>query len=133
MKRQRLFELGFLGLLVVACPGCATLNGRWSGGDVTPAMARDQFDLFRPQANKASFVSAEIRLQQDGTFTAEIKYGNDLVRATGTWKLDGEKLSLTDQAGRAQIFLTKRIDENTLQIITALKGTDVVLTVKKQV
>jgi hypothetical protein len=133
MKRQRLFELGILGLLVVTFPGCATLTGRWSGDDLAPAIARDQFDLCRPQANKASFVSAELRLQQDGTFTADIKYGSDLVRATGTWKLDGEKLSLTDATGRAQIFLVKRVDDNTLRIITGIKGTDVVLTMKKQV
>jgi len=133
MKTHKLFELGCLGLLVVACQGCATLVGRWSGDDVTPAMARDQFDLLRPPGNTANFVSADIRLQQDGTFTADVKYGNDLVRATGSWKLDGEKLSLTDQAGRAEVFLAKRIDETTLQIVTGIKGSDVVLKLKKQV
>jgi hypothetical protein len=129
----RLSGMGLLVLLGLVCPGCATLVGRWSGGDLNPAMARDQFDLLRPQGNTGNFVSAELRLQQDGTFSGDMKYGNDAVRASGTWKLDGEKLTLTDQAGRAKVYVTKRIDDNTLQIITGIKGSDVVLTLKKQV
>ena len=133
MKLRGAYGVGVLALLVLVCPGCATLVGRWSGGDLNPAMARDQFDLLRPQGNTAAFVSAEIRLQQDGTFLADLRYGTDLIHATGTWKLEGDKLTLTDQAGRAKVYIAKRIDDNNLQLITGIKGSDVVLKLKKQV
>jgi hypothetical protein len=133
MKLHSTWGVGLLGLLVLVCPGCATLVGRWSGDDLAPAMARDQFDLLRPQGNTAAFVSAEIRLQQDATFLADLRYGTDLIHVSGTWKLNGERLTLTDQAGRAKVYVAKRIDDNNLQLITGIKGSDVVLKLKKQV
>lgn len=133
MNSNRTSVLVLSGILALAAPGCATLNGHWSGSELTPAMARDQYDLFRPANAKTNFVSADLRLQQDGTFLADLKYGTELVQTAGTWKLDGAKLTLTDRTGRAQVFLTKRIDDNTLQLITGIKGSDVVLVIKKQV
>jgi len=133
MKAHCRIGIVLLIMVAFASGGCATLNGRWAGGELDPAMARDQFDFFRPAGNKDNFVSADIRLQDDGTFMADIKYGASLIQNAGSWKLDGDKLSMTDQSGRAQIFVVKRIDDNTLNIITGIKGSDVVLVVKKQV
>jgi hypothetical protein len=123
----------YLLMVLVGTSGCATIAGRWSGGDLMPAMARDQFDLFRPSDNTDNFVSAELRLQSDGTYMADIIYGEKLVRSAGTWKLDGRKLTMTDNSGRSQVFVARKTDKTTLTITTGIKGTEVILTVKKQV
>jgi len=95
-------------------------------------MARDQYDLFRPADSKDNFVSADFRLQQDGTFIADLNYGGNLTQSTGTWKLEGAKLTLTDRTGKALVFLVRQPDSNTLEIVRGIKGSDVTLTLKKQ-
>jgi hypothetical protein len=130
---MRRFGVCCLLALLLSTTGCVTIAGRWSGGELVPAMARDQFDLFRPEGNTASFVSAELRLQEDGTYTADLKYGEELIRSTGTWTFEGQKLSMTDNEGRSLVFVARKVDDMTLEIITGIKGTDVVLTVKKQI
>jgi hypothetical protein len=130
---MRRFGTFCLLTVLLGTSGCATIAGRWSGSDLMPAMARDQFDLFRPNGNTANFVSAELRLQNDGTYTADIIYGEELVRSAGTWKLEGRKLTMTDNSGRAQVFVARKTDKTTMTITTGIKGTEVVLMVKKQI
>lgn len=111
--------------------GCA-INGRWVGGDLNPEMARDQFDLMRPDGNMDEFVQADIRFQNDGTYMADLRYGDVLKRSTGTWKHQGDKLTLVEEDGDPQVFLVKQPDGATLNLIVGVKGTDVTLTLKKQ-
>ena len=64
---QRVFG-GFLCLgAVVSSVGCVSYAGRWSGNELKPEMARDQFKLLRPAHQAGKLVSVDLRLQQDGS------------------------------------------------------------------
>jgi hypothetical protein len=95
-------------------------------------MARDQFDLLRPAGNTDKFVHADARLHSDGTFTAELNYGGNLIPQSGKWELKGERLTLTDLRGNSQVFLARSPDAKTLLVTVGIKGSDVTLTLKKQ-
>lgn len=127
MRIHKAGRLALLILMMLAPSGCPTMTGRWFVSDLSPAMARDQFDLFRPACERGNLVSADIRLQKDGTFLADMKNGSELVQVAGTWALDGQELTLTDQKGRAQVFFAKSTNDQTLHLITGMKGTDMVL------
>jgi hypothetical protein len=126
--------LGLLTLVVLGgSSGCATLAGRWSGDNLKPEMARDQFALLRPAGEPGRFVSAELRLQPDGTYTAEVNYSGKIERHMGTWKYDNKDfINFTDKEGNTYGYGLRKVDEQTIQLIKGLKGTDVTLTLKKE-
>ena len=125
---------GVLGLVVlVGSSGCVNLTGRWTGDSLKPEMARDQFKLLRPAEQPGKFVSADLRLQQDGTYTAELNYDGKVERYMGTWKYDDKGfLNLNDTHGNSYGYAVRKVDDQTLELIKAIKGSDVTLKLKKQ-
>lgn len=125
---------GLLALTVLAgSSGCASLAGRWTGDSLKPEMARDQFKLLRPAEQPGKFVSADLRLQQDGTYTAEVNYDGKIERFMGTWKYDDKGfLNFVDKQGNSYGYAVRKVDDETIQLIKGVKGTDVTLTLKKQ-
>ena len=119
--------------IVILTAGC-DLVGRWTGSSVNPEMARDQYKLLRAEDKPGKFVSADFRFQQDGSYTAEIVYDGKLESHQGTYKYDANKSMLTvlDKEGNSYAFIAKKVDDQTLQLVTGIKGTDVTLTLKKQ-
>ncbi len=117
-------------LLTVGCD----IVGRWSGSSLSPEMARDQFKLLRPESKPGKFVSADFRFQQDGSYTADIVYDGKLEARQGTYKYDAGKgmLTMMDKQGNSYAFAAKKVDDQTLQVVKGIKGTDVTLTLKKQ-
>ena len=123
--------LGSLVATALATAGCG-IQGRWVGDKLKPEMARDQFNLMRPEGNFDNFVQADIRFQDDGTYMADLRYGSVLKRSTGKWELNEDKLTLVEENGTPQVFLVKQPDAATLNLIVGIKGSDVTLTLKKQ-
>ena len=125
---------GFLCLgAVVGLSGCASLAGRWSGNELRPEMARDQFKLLRPAERPGKLVSADIRLQQDGSYTAELNYDGMVEQSLGTWKTDDKGyLTFVDKQGSSYGYAIRRVDDQTIQMVKGIKGTDATLTLKKQ-
>lgn len=126
-----------VGVLCVAAllpaSGCATLAGRWSGDDLKPEMARDQFKLLRPSEQSGRLVSVELRLQQDGSYTAELNYDGRIEQSLGTWKVDDNRyLTFVDKDGRSYGYSIRRPNDNTLEMLKGIKGTDATLTLNKQ-
>jgi len=121
-----------IGVLVLTA-GC-DIVGRWAGSSLSPEMARDQFKLLRPESQPGKFVSADFRFQQDGTFTADINYDGKLESKQGTYKYDANKhtVTLIDKSGNSYVYAVKKVDDQTLQLIKGIKGSDVTLTLKKQ-
>jgi hypothetical protein len=121
-----------IGIVVVA--GGCDLTGRWTGSSLSPEMARDQFKLLRAADKPGKFVSADFRFQQDGSYTADVVYDGKLESHQGTYKYDANKSMLTilDKEGNSYAFIAKKVDDQTLQLVTGIKGTDVTLTLKKQ-
>jgi hypothetical protein len=130
---QRVFG-GFLclGAAVSLC-GCASLAGRWSGSELRPEMARDQFKLLRPAEQSGKLVSADLRLQQDGSYTAEFNYDGQVEQSLGTWKCDDKGyLTFVDKQGSSYGYAVRRPDDQTIQMVKGIKGTDATLTLKKR-
>ena len=121
-----------LGAVVSLC-GCASLAGRWSGNELRPEMARDQFKLLRPAEQPGKLVSVDLRLQQDGSYTAELNYDGQVEQSLGTWKCDAKGyLSFVDKQGRGYGYAIRRVDDQTIQMVKGIKGTDATLTLTKR-
>ncbi len=121
-----------IGVLALTA-GC-DIVGRWSGSNLNPEMARDQFKLLRPESVPGKFVSADFRFQKDGSYTADVVYDGKLTSYQGTYKYDANKsmLTLMDKQGNSYAYAAKKVDDQTLQLIKGIKGSDVALTLKKQ-
>jgi hypothetical protein len=118
---------------VVGLSGCATLAGRWMGDELQPEMARDQFKLLRPIDQSGRLVSADLRLQQDGSYTAELNYDGKVEQSLGTWEFDDKGyLTFVDKLGRSYGYTVRRPNDQTLEMLKGIKGTDATLTLKKQ-
>lgn len=130
---QRVFGSAFCLGLVTSLLGCADLSGRWMGDELQPEMARDQFKLLQPTAEAGRLVSADIRLQKDGSYTAEMNYDGNVVQSLGNWEY-AEKgyLSFVDKEGRSYGYGVRRPNDETMQMVKSIKGTDAILTLKKQ-
>ena len=131
-KFGRMARWTLIGALVPLV-GCG-LQGRYMGGDLRPEMARDQFELLRPDDMPGRFVEADLRFQQDGTFTAVVNYDGKLETHQGTFKYDQQvgKLTFTDNKGDSYVYGAKKPDDNTLLLLKGIKGSDVTLTLKRQ-
>jgi hypothetical protein len=121
-----------LGAMVGLC-GCASLAGHWTGSDLQPEMARDAFKLLRPADQSGKLVSADIRLQPDSSYTAELNYDGKVVQSLGTWKCNYQGyLTFVDTLGNSYGYAIRRPDDQTIQMVKGIKGTDATLTLKKQ-
>ena len=119
--------------VVASLFGCVNLAGRWMGDELQPEMARDQFKLLRPTDQSGKLVSVDLRLQQDGTYTAELNYDGKIVESLGNWKYaDKGYLSFVDKQGRSYGYGVRRPNDETIQMVKSIKGTDAILTLKKQ-
>jgi len=125
-------KCSFIGLMMLTA-GCG-ISGRWAGSSLSPEMARAQFKLLRPESVPGNFVSADFRFQQDGTYTADLVYDGKLEAQQGTYTYDEAKgmLTLRDKKGNSYAFATKKPEDQTLQLVKGIKGTDVTLTLKRQ-
>lgn len=118
---------------VVSLSGCVTLAGHWLGDRLEPEMARDQFKLLRPTEQSGRLVSAELRLQEDGSYTAELNYDGRVEQSLGSWKFDDSRyLTFVDKSGRSYGYTVRRPNDRTLEMVKDIKGTDAVLTLEKQ-
>ena len=130
---QRVFGWFLCLGVLVSSAGCVSYAGRWSGNELRPEMARDQFKLLRPTDQSGRLVSADLRLQQDGSYTAELNYDGNIEQSLGTWKYDDKGyLSFVDKQGRGYGYAIRRLDDQTIQMVKSIKGTDATLTLKKQ-
>lgn len=126
-----------LGLSAVAVlggsVGCASYAGRWNGETLQPEMARDQFKFLRPAEQPGKFVRVDLRLQTDGTYTAEVNYDGKIEQEMGSWKYDPKGfMTFSDKKGNTYGYALRKVDDRTIHLVKGIKGTDVTLTLKKQ-
>lgn len=120
------------GCAVPLLAGCASVKGHWNGRDVKPEMARDQISFFRPTGQTGNFVEADLRLQSDKTYVAEVNYGGKVTTFAGTWKFKKQTLNFTGSDGQPRVASARLKGDKTLEITESIKGTQVVLTLEKQ-
>ena len=123
-----------LALLVVSTAlfaGCgASLKGRWQGAELKPEMARDQFKFLVPATTTGKFVSADVNLQKDKTFSASVIYDEKVIPVTGTWAWKDRILTMRDSKGQAYVYGARK-DGSKLKVITGIKGSDVTFLLEK--
>jgi len=130
---ERIFGEVLCLSVVASLFGCVDLSGRWMGDELVPEMARDQYKLLRPAEQSGRLVSADIRLQKDGSYTAELNYDGNVVQSLGNWTYaDKGYLSFVDKQGRSYGYGVRRPNDETIQMVKSIKGTDAILTLKKQ-
>lgn len=122
----------FLGTAIGSL-GCSSMVGRWTGEELQPVMARDQFKFLRPAEQRGKLVSADLRLQQDGSYTADLNYDGQMEQSLGNWKIDSHNyLTFVDKEGKSYGYAVRRQDEQNLKLVKSIKGTDATLKLKKQ-
>ncbi|MFT3785162.1 MAG: hypothetical protein QM770_03230 [Tepidisphaeraceae bacterium] len=79
-----------------------SVAGTWQGreSDVSNAGAA-------PQDPAHQFRFAAVTFAPDGTYTAQMQYGPQLVAETGSWKLEGDRLTVTGQKrpGQPRVYM----------------------------
>ncbi len=133
-KVSRLRVFGILCLAAMVSSGCATMDGRWQGSQVDPEMARDQFKLLRPDHEPGRLVNADLRLHNDGSYTAELNYDGQIQRSQGTWDYDHSERYITfvDEYGHTYGYSVRRPDDRTAELVKEVQGTDAVLELKQR-
>ena len=130
--RSMIFQPGLLMSAALMCSGCG-LTGQWASTSLEPEIARDEFRLFDSMRDGREFTKATVDLHDDGTYSAEVYYGEKIEQSTGTWESAGRKLTFVDSRGRSQTYeYTLSGDHKKLTIVREIEGTDVVLELKRQ-
>lgn len=125
--------VGLLWTVAAGVSGCATLAGHWSGNQLQPEMSRDQYKLLRPTDQAGRLVSADLRLQRDGSYSADLNYDGNVEQSLGEWNCENAAyVTFVDKQGRSYGYSVRRPNDQTLELVKSIKGTDAVLTLKKQ-
>ena len=126
--------VGFLGLAAASLMiGCGErVDGEWMSQSVTPAMARDQLKFLRPANFNGEFVKATIELKKDKKYIAEVYYAGELGYSSGTWMYDSGRINFLDDKYGSHVYRAELARAGReLKIITTIKGTDVVLSMRR--
>jgi hypothetical protein len=118
-------------ILLVLFSGCG-LPGRWETESFKPELAREDFVFLGTDAGGLGFKRTNITFYEDGRYDAEIYYGTELYRSSGDWERYNSKLTFVDMSGKPYTYDIELKDfDNKLRLITPIKGTDVILTMKR--
>lgn len=126
-------SLAWLPLVAASLAGCADVTGKWTSTGLEPRMASDQFVFLRPKTFKGDFIRAVLDLREDKTYTAEVYYASDRSFTNGGWSVLGDKLRLVDNDyGTFNYPFDLDRDGRTMEILQAIKGTDVRLVMQRE-
>lgn len=125
-KRNKRARAGVLSIALAGAAGCS-MAGTWSTESFEPEMARDEFRLLGPVPGY-EFSRADFRLHDDGTYNADVYYGDFVQQTHGTWKHKDGKLTFVDYRGGSYTYDVKMsADGRRLELSTPIEGTEVVL------
>jgi hypothetical protein len=131
MRSSALVRVCVAALLLGTLSACGGgVKGRWVGSDVKPEMARDQFRFLVPANHVGRFVSADVRLQKDGTFNSSVVYDKEVTTVSGTWEFRDDVLTFRDEVGNSWIYGVRK-DGDELDLVQGIKGTDVSIKMEK--
>lgn len=138
MIHKRVLRKSVIGAAALCCGtlfgsvGCASIVGHWTGDELQPEMARDQFKLMRTEGH-GKLVNADIRIQEDGSYSADLNYDGRVEQSLGTWSLDKPTyVTFVDKEGRSFGYAVRRHGDKTMDLTRTIKGTDATLTLHKQ-
>jgi hypothetical protein len=122
-----------VGLCVLATvfSGCG-LPGRWETESFKPELARESFVFLGADPQGLGFRRTNITFYHDGRYDAEIYYGMELHRSSGDWERYDGKLTFVDMNGKPYTYdVQTRSFSNEMRLITGIKGTDAILTMRR--
>ena len=123
-----------LVLSSVAVSGCG-LKGHWQSREIDPTVARDEYRPFGTVSPGGPFSRADVYLNEDQSYTADVYYGNEAVRSNGTWQKKDFKNEITflPTTGSAYTYKYELKDfDSTLVLTREVQGTDVKWILKRQ-
>jgi hypothetical protein len=119
----------WLWLLLVA--GCG-LSGRWQYDSLEPEIARREMRLFGPYAPGETLTDAVIVIHDDQTYSAEVRYGDEVQLSSGRWERSGERITFVPETGGAHTYDCRLAEwDNELELQQRVAGTDVVITFER--
>lgn len=131
--RRKLSLVLFLSLAGMALAGCSDLSGRWASKALEPQMARKEYEFLGKGMPDTEFTRAVVYLHDDGTYSAEVYYGENLRQSTGKWEKNADKLTLVDSRGDAYSYRIQITDGGKeLKLVSVIRGTDVVLVMQHE-
>lgn len=119
--------------LLISLSGCASLPGHWSGNEVNPESARSRFRLLTPGEESGKLIRADVQLQQNGDYTAELIYDEGVERSSGKWALESPSyLTFVDENQKSYGYAVRHLDEQTIRLARRYQGIDTSLTLNRQ-
>lgn len=132
MRRNRLKVL-LACTLVGGILGCG-MTGSWSSASLSPEVARNEFAMFGQKPPHAEFTQADVTLRDDGTYTADVHYGNVTVHSDGTWEQQDGQITFVDDKGVSKTYQANLSgDHKELVLVRSIEGTDVKLKLKRKI
>lgn len=125
---KMLFALSVIAISLFA--GCS-VQGDWVYAGLEPEMAREDINLLGTSVYGNELTGADIRLDEDKTYTADIKYGEMAKIRSGTWKTDSDLITFIDNTGESYTY-HYRLKDNKLHLKKLIEGTEVVLTLERK-
>jgi hypothetical protein len=130
--KSRIHKLLGASLMIVAMAGCG-MTGSWSSASIEPEIARDEFAMFGVKPAGAEFTRADITIRDDGSYMADVHYGDIVHHSTGTWEKEGEKITFVDSEGISRTYDADLSgDHKELALARPIEGTDVKLVLKRK-
>lgn len=122
---------GIVSAILIA-GGCG-VTGQWESTQLSPEIARDEYRLVDPwMAPGHEFTRAQITIRDDGSYDADIYYGDIVHTSTGKWEEEDGTLTFVDDQGRSATYKRELSgDHKKLTLIRPIKGTDVKLTLAR--
>ena len=112
--------------------GCG-VTGKWESTQLSPEIARDEYRLVEPWlAPGHEFTRAHITIRHDGSYDADVHYGDIVRTSTGKWEEEDGTLTFVDDQGCSATYKRELSgDHKKLTLIRPIKGTDVKLTLAR--
>lgn len=119
-------------LLAPVLAGCG-VTGSWSSVSLEPEIARDEFGMIGPAPLGKEFTRARVTLRDDGTYSADVYYGQHLRQSAGRWEKRPDGLTFVSDEGDSATYRTKlSSNHKKLWLIRRIEGTDVKLGLRRE-
>lgn len=112
--------------------GCG-LPGQWNSRSLDPEIARGHFNFLAEPMPGPEFTRAIVHLHNDGTYSAEVYFGERVQQGSGSWEASGDRITFVDSKGFSQTYrYALSPNHKRLTVRREIEGTDVTLMLERR-